>query len=192
MRAFKNLNCSAAIVSSDNIDTDRIIPARFLTTTSAQGLGAHLFADWPPGQEAVQHAEMLVAGHNFGCGSSREHAVWALLDAGIRVVVSTGFADIFHSNALRNGLVLIALDPSAFHKLVNELKTNPSAPVAVDLEDQRLRCGTFEVGFEFDAFAQYCITRGLDEISYLLEQLPAIDAYEADHLPRVSTRGEES
>ena len=190
MKPFTKHDCRAALLPIDNIDTDRITPARYLTTTSKEGLGSGLFADWPPGREAIRKADLLVAGHNFGCGSSREHAVWALLDAGIQVVVSTAFADIFHANALRNGLVAIALDPADHRKLAAELETAPSTPVRVDLEAQKIRCGSAEMTFDFDPFARHRIMLGLDELGFLLQQIPAIEAFENERTPRVDTREE--
>jgi 3-isopropylmalate/(R)-2-methylmalate dehydratase small subunit len=192
MQAFTSLDCFAATTAVDNIDTDRIIPARFLTTTSREGMGEALFADWKMGREAADGAQLLVAGHNFGCGSSREHAVWALQDAGIRVVVSTGFADIFYNNALRNGLVPVVLDNAAHRQLMDAVASEPDAKVNADLPAQELRFGELRFDFDFDPFAKHCITRGLDELGYLLEQLPAIARFEAQHASHLDTQGEPS
>ena len=176
-----------AVLETANIDTDRIIPARFLKGTSRDGLGPHLFADWrydsdgtprasfPLNQPAAQGASILVAGDNFGCGSSREHAAWALVDYGFRAIVSTSFADIFRANALKNGLLPIALAPDAHRALVDQ----PGAVLSIDLATQALRLPNGEIAhFAIDPFACYCLTNGLDELSFLLAQLPAIEAYE--------------
>ncbi len=202
MRKFTTLTCQAVAVPVDNIDTDQIIPGRFLTTTSSEGLGRHLFADWrydgegnavpdfPLNDEKHRGAEILVGGHNFGCGSSREHAVWSLTDYGFRAVVSTSFADIFHANALRNGLVAVRLAPEAHQTLLAQLQDSPGKQVTVDLEAQRLSWAGGEAEFDFDPFSKHCITRGIDELGYLLEQQPQIDAFETRHQPRFNTNGD--
>jgi 3-isopropylmalate/(R)-2-methylmalate dehydratase small subunit len=172
----------------DNVDTDQIIPARFLKGTSRSGLGKVLFADWRydaqgrPRPDFVlnrpeaQGAEVLVAGDNFGCGSSREHAPWALADAGFRAVISTSIADIFKNNALKNGLLPIVLEPSVHHRLLAE----PGALVTVDLEAQTvtLADGT-KAAFEVEPFARYCLLNGVDEMQFLLDQIDAIADFEA-------------
>jgi len=178
---------TTAVLEAANIDTDRIIPARFLKGTRRDGLGPHLFADWrydsdgtprasfPLNQPAAQGASILVAGDNFGCGSSREHAVWALVDYGFRAIVSTSFADIFRANALKNGLLPIALAPDAHRTLLDQ----PGVVLSVDLAAQALRLPNGEIAhFVIDPFAYYCLTNGLDELGFLLAQLPAIEAYE--------------
>ena len=175
------------VMPSSNIDTDQIIPARFLTTTTREGLGASLFADWRydadgrPRPEFVlnqPHARgcrILVAGHNIGCGSSREHAPWALLDHGFRAVVSTGIADIFRSNSLKNGLLPVIVD-AAVHEW---LLANPGAEIEIDLPAGVLRLPDGrEVSFPIEAFARYCLLHGVDELGYLLGQSDAIAAYE--------------
>ena len=189
MQAFTDIDCQAAVLPVDNIDTDRIIPARFLITTTREGMGEGLFADWEAGRKATNGAKLLVAGHNFGCGSSREHAVWALLDAGVQVVVSTGFADIFHTNALRNGLVPVTLEDSLHRKLIELHHAEPATPMRVDLHEQMLNYGTLSTPFPFDPLAKHCITRGLDDLGYLLEQLPAIQRFEEGHPARLDTTG---
>ena len=175
------------VMPSSNIDTDQIIPARFLTTTTREGLGASLFADWrydadgQPRPEFVlnqPHAHgcrILVAGHNIGCGSSREHAPWALLDHGFRAVISTGIADIFRNNSLKNGLLPVIVD-AAVHEW---LLANPGAEVEVDLPAGVLRLPDGrEASFPIEAFARYCLMHGVDELGYLLGQSDAIAAYE--------------
>jgi 3-isopropylmalate/(R)-2-methylmalate dehydratase small subunit len=175
------------VMPSTNIDTDQIIPARFLTTTVREGLGVSLFADWrydaagrpkPDfvlNQPAAQGCQVLVAGRNIGCGSSREHAPWALLDFGIRVVISTEIADIFRSNSLKNGLLPVVVDEATHDWLL----ANPGAEVEVDLPATTLRLpGGRAVTFPIDAFARYCLMNGIDELGYLLGQMPAIERYE--------------
>ena len=183
------------------MDTDQIIPARFLKTIDRRGLGAHLFADWrvdehgnprpdfPLNSPDAAGAAILVAGHNFGCGSSREHAPWALLDFGFRAVISTGFADIFRNNALKTGLLPVALSTSAHSSLLRQLADSPRAPVTIDLETQTatLPDGTRH-SFTVDPFARHCLLNGVDELGFLLELEPAIAAYESTHSSRVCTR----
>ena len=175
------------VMPSSNIDTDQIIPARFLTTTTREGLGASLFADWRygaggrPNPEFVlnrpeaQGCEVLVAGRNIGCGSSREHAPWALLDFGFRAVISTEIADIFRSNSLKNGLLPVVVDEATHAWLV----ANPGAEVEIDLPATTLRLPDGRsVSFPVEAFARYCLMNGVDELGYLLKQADAIAAYE--------------
>ena len=175
------------VMPSSNIDTDQIIPARFLTTTTREGLGASLFADWrydeagQPRPDFVLNrpeargCQILVAGHNIGCGSSREHAPWALLDHGFRAVVSTEIADIFRNNSLKNGLLPVIVDAAIHAWLVD----NPGAEIEVDLSARVLRLPDGrEMPFPIDAFARYCLMHGVDELGYLLEQSEAISAYE--------------
>jgi 3-isopropylmalate/(R)-2-methylmalate dehydratase small subunit len=171
----------------ENVDTDQIIPARFLKATSKVGLGTKLFADWrfaadgtpkPDfvlNQPAATGAAVLVAGDNFGCGSSREHAPWALYDYGFRAVVSTSIADIFRSNSLKNGLLPIVVDAAAHAKLL----AAPDAEVTVSVADQTLTLpdGT-KVTFPIDPFARYCLLHGVDELEFLLTQSDAIAAFE--------------
>jgi len=177
----------ATLLPDDNIDTDRIIPARFLTTTDREGMGEHLFEDWAEGRDAVGDAAILVTGHNFGCGSSREHAVWAITDRGIRAVVSTGFADIFHANALRNGLVPVVVDQDDHARLSAELETDPERPVVLDFATRRLSCGSLEAPFEAAAEpADHALPGGV-ELDRLLGSLPEIERWEADRRPRVDT-----
>ncbi len=176
------------VIPSSNIDTDQIIPARFLTTTTKQGLGAQLFADWryradgsPDPNFALnlpqaRGAQVLVVGRNFGCGSSREHAPWALLDFGFRAVISTEIADIFRGNALKNGLLPITVDGSTSQWLLD----HPGAEVQIDLESARLTLPTgVSVAFPIEAFARHCLMNGLDELGYLRSRLSDIERYEA-------------
>jgi len=170
-----------------NVDTDQIIPARFLKVTTKEGLGDGLFSDWRYDKdgkprpdfvlntEAAKGAAILVAGDNFGCGSSREHAPWALLGYGIRAVVSTGFADIFRNNSLKNGLLPIVVDEET-HRILTD---QPGMKVRIDLEACTLTLGDGKtVQFPIDAFARFCLLNGKDELTFLLEQEDAIAAYE--------------
>jgi 3-isopropylmalate/(R)-2-methylmalate dehydratase small subunit len=173
---------------SSNIDTDQIIPARFLTTTTREGLGAALFADWrydAAGQRRPDFVlnrpesrgcEVLVAGRNIGCGSSREHAPWALLDYGLRAVISTEIADIFRSNSLKNGLLPIVVDEATHAWLL----AHPGAEVEIDLPSTTLRLPDGRTTtFPIEAFARYCLMNGVDELGYLLGRADAIATYEA-------------
>jgi len=173
---------------SSNIDTDQIIPARFLTTTTREGLGAALFADLRNGADGKPRADfvlnraeshgctILVAGRNIGCGSSREHAPWALLDYGFRAVVSTEIADIFRSNSLKNGLLPVVVDEATHEWLL----AHPGAEIEIDLGECSLRLPDGRVvDFPIEAFARYCLLNGVDELGYLLNQSDAIEAYEA-------------
>jgi 3-isopropylmalate/(R)-2-methylmalate dehydratase small subunit len=180
----------------DNIDTDQIIPARFLKTISKDGLGDQLFYDWRYDAEgkpkpefvlntpAAKAAEILLAGDNFGCGSSREHAPWALTQYGFRAVISTSFADIFKQNSLKNSLLPIVV-PRDVHA---ELFANPDALVKVDLASKTLTLPSGRaVEFPVDSFARYCLLEGIDELGYILKQEPAIAAFEAAHPAAVNT-----
>jgi 3-isopropylmalate/(R)-2-methylmalate dehydratase small subunit len=182
------VHSTTAVIPSSNIDTDQIIPARFLTTTTKEGLGKQLFADWryradgsPDPDFALnlpraRGAEVLIAGRNFGCGSSREHAAWALLDYGFRAVISTEIADIFRGNSLKNGLLPIVVDDATMRWLLE----NPGAEVDIDLQATRLTLPTgVSVSFPLEAFARHCLMNGIDELGYLRAKLPEIERYEA-------------
>jgi 3-isopropylmalate/(R)-2-methylmalate dehydratase small subunit len=184
---FSVLTSRTAVLPVDNVDTDQIIPARFLTTTQSSGLGRHLFADWrrdadnQPRADFVLNrpenagARILVAGHNFGCGSSREHAPWALLDYGFRAVVSTGIADIFRSNALRNGLLPVVLDAEPHGWLM----AHPGAEITIDLGRCELRLPDGRgIGFEVEPFARHCMLHGVDPLGWLLGREDDIRRYE--------------
>ena len=171
----------------DNVDTDQIIPARFLVTTSREGLGGLLFADWRFDEKGsaradfvlnrpeAQGARVMVAGRNFGCGSSREHAVWALQAFGIDAVVSTAFADIFRANALKNGLLPVQVDEASQAALF----ASPGASVVIDVAAGTLVAGERRASFPLEPFARYCVLNGLDELSFLLSREAEIEAYEA-------------
>jgi 3-isopropylmalate/(R)-2-methylmalate dehydratase small subunit len=182
----------AVALARDNIDTDQIIPGRFLKTTGRVGLGAHLFADWRGGPEgeprpdfvlntpAASGARFLVAGRNFGCGSSREHAPWALMDFGFRAVVAGSFADIFRQNALKNGLLPVAIPAPPLADLLAVVERTPGVVLAADLVRQVLTLPDGrEVAFAIDPFARACLISGVDEIGYVLRQDAAIARYES-------------
>lgn len=186
---------------AENVDTDQIIPARFLKTTEKSGLAGALFNDWryeadgsPRADFVLNRPEMqgravLLAGDNFGCGSSREHAPWALTSWGIRAVLSTGFADIFRNNALKNGLLPIVVDPDTHRALFDLVAADPDAQVTVDLEAQVVHLpGDQDLPFEVDPFARQMLLAGTDEIGWLLARTDAIDAWEANHPARIETR----
>jgi 3-isopropylmalate/(R)-2-methylmalate dehydratase small subunit len=187
MDPIKHIRSKTVVMNSTNIDTDQIIPARFLTVTTKLGLGQHLFADWrylPGGapnpafvlnQPQAAGCQVLVAGNNFGCGSSREHAAWALLDYGFRAVISTEIADIFRSNSLKNGLLPVVVDAPTHEWLV----ANPGASVDLDLDAARLSLPSgASVNFPIEAFARHCLLNGLDELGYLRSRLADIERYE--------------
>jgi len=198
MEKFATISSRVVVLPVDNIDTDQIIPARFLKTTDKAGLGANLFADWrylpdgSPNPDFVlnrpenQGAQVLLAGDNFGCGSSREHAPWALMGWGFRAVISTTFADIFRNNALKNGLLPVIVDAAAHRRLMEQLKANPGAHVTIDLATQRLVLPDGEaVAFPIDPFSKTCLLNGVDELGYLLGLEEHIRRYEAQHLTAV-------
>ncbi len=171
---FETLTSRAARLLRANIDTDQIIPARFLKVTERSGLGTHLFEDWAP--ELEKDAQILIAGDNFGCGSSREHAVWALMDRGFRAVIATGFSDIFRQNALKNGLLPITLD-SAQHARLLELPA--TAILTIALPSQTISAaGLNAIRFAIDSFSKACLLEGVDELGYILKHEEQIRAFE--------------
>jgi 3-isopropylmalate/(R)-2-methylmalate dehydratase small subunit len=187
MDPVRLLRSRTVVIEACDIDTDQIIPARFLTTTTRAGLGAHLFADWrfAPGgspkpefvlnRPEARGCTILVAGNNFGCGSSREHAPWALADFGFRAVISTQIADIFRNNALKNGVLPVVIDPEAHRRLID----HPFSEVAIDLQTRTVSLpGGGSVSFPLEPFARYCLMNGVDELGFLLAREPAIEAYE--------------
>src|SRR3984885_16137555 len=197
MEKISTFTSRLAPLAIDNIDTDQIIPARFLKTISKDGLGDQLFCDWrydasgapkPDfilNQAAGRAAQVLLAGDNFGCGSSREHAPWALLQYGFRAVISTSFADIFRGNSLKNSLLPIVVP----HDVHAELMKNPDAPVKVDLASQTLTLPSGrKVEFLVGVVPKHCLLEGIDELGYIQQQEPAIAAYEAAHPAGIDTR----
>ncbi|HSD27434.1 MAG TPA: 3-isopropylmalate dehydratase small subunit [Vicinamibacteria bacterium] len=187
MKAVRVIRSRTVVLPVDNVDTDQIIPARFLVTTSREGLERALFADWrwetdgrprrgfALNRPGASGARVLVAGRNFGCGSSREHAVWALQAGGFEAVVSTAFADIFRGNALKNGLVPVQADEPTHARLVEA----PGTEVTIDVEECVLSFGTRRATFPLEPFARYCLRSGLDELAFLLSRERDIVAYEA-------------
>jgi 3-isopropylmalate/(R)-2-methylmalate dehydratase small subunit len=201
MQPFTTLSSTCAVLAVDNVDTDQIIPARFLKTTERRGLGTHLFADWRYDENGeprpdftlnrpeAQGAEILVAGRNFGCGSSRVHAPWALMDFGFRAVVSTEFADIFRNNALKIGLLPVALTPPTHECLVALVTASPATRLTLDLAAQTATLPTgLAERFPIDGFAKHCLLHGVDQLGFLLQAEPAISEYERSHRSRVCAR----
>jgi len=202
-RPFEDFTSTYVVLPVDNIDTDQIIPARFLKTVERTGLGGAAFYDWryhgdgtpnaafPLNQPGAAGAGVLVAGRNFGCGSSREHAVWALLGAGLRAVVSVEFADIFRANALVNGLLPVQVNAGVIDRLVRAA-AHGSPRVTVDLDSQTLIMPDGEkVVFPIAPFARHCLLHGIGELDFLLDATTEVDAYEAAHSRRVSTLASE-
>lgn len=191
MNQFTRLTSQVAPLPANNVDTDQIIPARYLKVTDKAGLGDALFSDWrfrPDGtpwpefflnKPEHQGARILLAGDNFGCGSSREHAPWALTGYGFQAVISTSFADIFRNNALKNGLLPIVLDPVACHRLFDEVGEDPQVQLSIDLESQTVSLPSGETySFPIDPFSKTCLLHGVDELGYLLSFTDRIADYE--------------
>jgi 3-isopropylmalate/(R)-2-methylmalate dehydratase small subunit len=186
MNPLREIRSRTVVLPTENVDTDQIIPARFLVTTTREGLGDGLFADWrydaqgrsrpdfALNRETAAGARVLVAGRNFGCGSSREHAVWALQGGGFQAVVSTDFADIFRGNALKNGLVPVIVDDATHARLVE----SPGAEVVIDIDAKTIAFGSRRTSFPLEPFARYCLLNGLDELAFLLERDKDITAFE--------------
>ena len=218
MKPFTTLTSRIVALPIDNIDTDQIITARFLKTTGKAGLGQHLFADWPSfGRQAdgaprpdfalrvsepaalptdpqgavgsgSVTAHILLAGDNFGCGSSREHAPWALMDFGFQAMISTSFADIFRNNALKNGLLPVVVDAETHRQLFSLVGEEPEMQITIDLASQTLRLPDGRaVTFPIDEFSKVCLLEGVDQLGYLLKHAAHVAAYEETHPPRVST-----
>ncbi len=203
MEPFTTLTGRLVAIPKDHIDTDQIIPARFLKTISKTGLGQNLFADWryddegrplpdfPLNRPESQGALILLAGDNFGCGSSREHAPWALADFGFRAIISTSFADIFRNNALKNGLLPLIVDDDTHQQLLSLVSEDPTTEIAIDLDTQSLLLPDGRrVNFPIDAFSKVCLLEGLDQLGYLLKHGPAVEAFEAAHPQRVNILAE--
>jgi len=189
MQPLSRITSRTVVIASADIDTDQIIPARFLTTTTKEGLGRQLFADWRYQEDGspkpdfvlnrpeARGAQILVAGRNFGCGSSREHAPWALLDFGFRAVLSTEIADIFRGNALKNGLLPIVVDEETWQWLLH----HAGAELDIDLEALRLTLPTgASISFVIEPFARHCLLNGLDELGYLRSRIADIERFEAE------------
>lgn len=201
MNRFEVLTGKMVAVRTENIDTDQIIPARFLKTISKTGLGEHMFADWRYDNGAIREdcvfnmphaaeAQILVAGDNFGSGSSREHAPWALMDFGFRAIVSTSFADIFQNNALKNGLLPVVVDEETHRQLLSLAEEDHEATITIDLAQQALTLPDGrQTNFPIDGFSKTCLLEGIDQLGYLQKQEEHILAYEQAHPPRVNTVG---
>ncbi len=195
MEKFTTLTGVAAPMPLVNIDTDMIIPKQFLKTIQRSGLGKNLFdemrftqdgaeiPDFVLNQPAYRSSQILVAGDNFGCGSSREHAPWALLDFGIRCVISTSFADIFYNNCFKNGILPVVLPQEAVDHLMDDARKGANARITVDLDSQTVTASDGKTfAFEVDAFKKHCLMNGLDDIGLTLEKASAIDSYEAKNV----------
>ena len=191
MQAFTTIKSTAIPLPIEDVDTDQIIPARFLKATTREGFGDNLFRDWRFDREGqpredfvlnnpIYGGEILVAGKNFGCGSSREHAAWAIGDYGLRVVVSSFFADIFRGNALNNGLLPVVVDAAFLDQIFQAIEQDPGATFTVSLEEQYLQIDASgaRATFDIDPYKKNCLMKGYDDIDYLLSQRAEIEAYE--------------
>ncbi|NBC08515.1 MAG: 3-isopropylmalate dehydratase small subunit [Bacteroidetes bacterium] len=191
MEKFTTLHSTAVPLPIEEVDTDQIIPARFLKATTREGFGDNLFRDWRYENDGRPKADfvlnnplysgkILVAGRNFGCGSSREHAAWALYDYGFRAVVSSFFADIFRANALNNGLLPVQVSQELLHGIFTAIEADPQAALTIDLEAQRIHIAAsgLSEGFEIDTYKKHCLLNGLDDIDFLLSIQDQIEAYE--------------
>jgi 3-isopropylmalate/(R)-2-methylmalate dehydratase small subunit len=193
-QAFTSVTSIYVVLPVENVDTDQIIPARFLKVTDKRGLGDQVFADWryrpdgtanldfPLNRPDAVGAQILVAGANFGSGSSREHAPWALVGWGLRVIVAPSFADIFKQNAMKNGLLPVAVSAAVYDQLVSRRHADAGARLSIDLPAQTLAfVGEAPTKFEIDPFAKDCLVNGVDELGYLLDRVSDIERYEAQH-----------
>jgi 3-isopropylmalate/(R)-2-methylmalate dehydratase small subunit len=197
---FQKIESRMVPLPATNVDTDQIIPARFLKTISKEGLGANLFCDWrydkqgnpkPDfilNQPRAQGAQVLLAGDNFGCGSSREHAPWSLTQFGFRAVISTSFADIFRGNSLKNGLLPVIVPADVHAELFRAVEKDPDAVVKIDLARQTLTTPAGrDVEFPVDSFSKHCLVEGVDELGYMLQHEPKIAAFEARRVGSINT-----
>ncbi len=195
MEKFVKLNSKCVLLPVEDIDTDQIIPARFLKAVSREGFGDNLFIDWRYLEENVPNAEfvlnqpgvsgeILVAGRNFGCGSSREHAAWALYDYGFRVIVSSFFADIFKNNALNNGLLPVQVSEEFLTQIFKICTEKPETEVQVNLEEQLISIGNTQVSEKFDinSYKKYCMINGFDDIDFLINKAEEIKAFEENNI----------
>lgn len=191
MEKFKNLITTAIPLPHENIDTDQIIPARFLKAITRDGFGENLFRDWRydrngvvnpnfPLNDPTYTGEILISGRNFGCGSSREHAAWAILDYGFKAVVSSFFADIFKSNALNNGLLPVQVSEPFLGQLMKDVLNNPKTLIEIDLQSQTISImkSSHSESFEITAFQKQCLINGQDDFEFLLDQLESVEEYE--------------
>ena len=196
---FTTLTARAVHLPMNDVDTDQIIPARFLTGTVRTGLGRHLFADlrfdangtpregFALNSPEADGAQILLGGRNFGCGSSREHAAWALRDFGFRAVIASSFADIFRGNALKNGLLPVQLDVERLAEIVRAVEDTPATEITISLERQEIRWNDRSASFAVEPFARECLLHGVDELGYILRSLSAIEAFEQRRETEVTT-----
>lgn len=194
MEKFTTLTTTAVPLPIENIDTDQIIPARFLKATDKKGFGDNVFRDWrfkkdgslegnfPINQPQYTGAQILVAGDNFGCGSSREHAAWAIVGYGFKVVISSFFADIFKGNALNNGLLPIQVSPEYLQQLMAGVQENPTLPITIDLENQFIETAFAKAEFDIDPYKKVCMINGYDDIDFLLSKKAEIAAFENERM----------
>lgn len=193
MSTFNTFKSTAYPLPVENIDTDQIIPARFLKATSRAGFGENLFRDWRFRKDGSVNSEfvlnqekysgsILVAGHNFGCGSSREHAAWALKDFGFNVIVSSFFADIFKGNALNNHVLPIQVSPEFLAKLLQSIQHNPNTHIEVNLEAQTIAFEDEKASFDINPYKKMCLQKGYDDIDFLVSNLSKIEAFEQQHI----------
>jgi 3-isopropylmalate/(R)-2-methylmalate dehydratase small subunit len=200
MQKFDMLTSKMVAIPTENIDTDQIIPARFLKTISKTGLGRNCFSDWRYDEDGNQRPDfilnqpdakgtkILLAGDNFGCGSSREHAPWALMDYGFQAIISTSFADIFRNNSLKNGLLPVVVDPDTHRQLLSLVEEEPDTAVTINLDQQTVTLPDGrDVSFPIDSFSKTCLLDGIDQLGYLLKQEDKVLAYEQTHITRVNT-----
>jgi 3-isopropylmalate/(R)-2-methylmalate dehydratase small subunit len=185
MTKLDRIQSRVTCFTAKNVDTDQIIPARFLKRIDKTGFGDHLFADLQPADVMkvpdARQRQVLIAGQNFGCGSSREHAVWAIRDFGFRVLISTSFADIFKENSLKNGVLTIELDETTHGSLVDAFRKSPETEMTVDLNAQTIDFAGVRATFKVNSFSRTCLLEGLDELGYILRHEPQIAAFEKSH-----------
>ncbi|MBC8757236.1 3-isopropylmalate dehydratase small subunit [Kordia sp. YSTF-M3] len=193
MSTFKKITSTAYPLPEENIDTDQIIPARFLKATDREGFGENLFRDWRYHNDGSENTDfvlnqthysgaILVAGHNFGCGSSREHAAWALKDFGFSVIISSFFADIFKGNALNNHVLPIQVTPDYLEQLLQTIQEDPKTAIEVNLDEQTVTFGANKVTFDIDPYKKLCLQNGYDDIDFLVSKLSNIEAFEKQHI----------
>ncbi len=193
MEKFTTLTSTAIPLDIANVDTDQIIPARFLKATNKEGFGDHVFKDWRFDKDGsvntdfvlnnpVYKGSILVAGNNFGCGSSREHAAWALVGYGLKVIISSFFADIFKGNALNNGLLPVEVSNDFLKKLIAEIEKDPTSEITIDLENQIVETAVGNTSFKIDKYKKVCMINGYDDIDFLISKKEKIAAFEAQNL----------
>lgn len=199
MKKFIKIISTCIFILSENIDTDQIVPARFLRLTTKEGFGKYLFYDWRFDKKGNQKkdkefddsnhhtSKILIAGNNFGCGSSREHAIWALQDFGFAAVISSSFGDIFYNNSLKNGLLPIIINSEELKKIFRELKKHPQTEITIDLDNQKVNVGNkYIINFLIDSFRKKCLLNGVDELDYILSHKKQIEDFEKKHRNYIS------